>query len=117
MMLDMEACPKVSAVVRDRLLLPAWTAVRANEARKAEWKAEWKAKWKAERSRFGLEDGVWTIPAPHEEAPGALRPLPRQRLAMPRKRKEACDADIGGAATRLQSPCSGLEGAWQGPEP
>ena len=40
MMLDMEACPKVSAVVRDRLLLPAWTAVRANEARKAEWKAE-----------------------------------------------------------------------------
>ena len=59
-MLDMEACPKVSAVVRDRLLLPAWTAVRANEARKAEWKAEWKADW----SGFGLEAGVWTIPAP-----------------------------------------------------
>ena len=55
-MLDMEACPKVSAVVRDRLLLPAWTAVRANEARKAEWRAEW--------SGFGLEAGVWTIPAP-----------------------------------------------------
>ena len=77
-MLDMEACPKVSAVVRDRLLLPAWTAVRANEARKAEW------------SEFDLEAGVWTIP---EERMKMRRehcvPLPRQCLEMLRKRKES----------------------------